>query len=327
MVRLGLDPKNPNVLVWTAEADPSGNPAVWLEETLKAVTPTLIIADTLTDLVKIRHGASNAGYEDMTSKLGGLYAWAQARHAHLHLIHHGGKGVREGIETALGTVGIVSKPGTILDYRLMRAGDETSPRVLKGVKHREGRPVEMDLPAVVVDFDRERGLTVSGSKDDAAIREIGAAIIQIVAASPNIRQAEVEREVEGRKTTKLAALRYLTHPVNGVLVKEGTAGRSFPLRLQVRPDLIGDPVEIWRKPTARFASILGELVPSAQTNSTASQDGYLNRGRELVPTYTYVRDGNQLKKDTSEASDRVGSPERIEGRPEPSGTTSDVELF
>jgi hypothetical protein len=212
MVRLGLDPKNPNVLVWTAEADPSGNPAVWLEETLKAVTPTLIIADTLTDLVKIRHGASNAGYEDMTSKLGGLYAWAQARHAHLHLIHHGGKGVREGIDTALGTVGIVSKPGTILDYRLMRAGDETSPRVLKGVKHREGRPVEMDLPAVVVDFDRERGLTVSGSKDDAAIREIGAAIMQIVAASPNIRQAEVEREVEGRKTTKLAALRYSPTP-------------------------------------------------------------------------------------------------------------------
>jgi hypothetical protein len=244
MVRLGHDPESAQILIWNAEAD-TGDPVAWLDDTMKGVQPALIIVDTLADLVRVRHGAANAGYEETVAKLGAVYVWAQARRAHIHLLHHGGKGDREGIDTALGTIGIVSKPGTVLDYRPMSKTDG-APRVLKGIKHREGDPE--DLPAIVLDFDREVGLTVAGYRDDVALREMGVAIVKVVAKAPEIRLADTLDAVEGRKTVKLETLRHLTDPKTGVLIQTGTPkSKAFPLRLSVRPDLAGDPVEVWRR--------------------------------------------------------------------------------
>ena len=59
------------------------------------------------------------------------------------LLHHAGKGDKDGIDSALGTIGIVSKPGTVLDYRPM-SNEEGAPRVVKGLKHREGENVRTD---------------------------------------------------------------------------------------------------------------------------------------------------------------------------------------
>src|SRR6185503_534909 len=123
----------------------------------------------------------------------------QAEKCHVHLLHHGGKGDREGIDTALGSIGIVGKPGTVLDYRPL-SKEQGAPRVLSGVKHREGDVVE-DLPALVLDFNRERGLTVAGFREDVLLREIGVSLIKAVWDQPGIKQVDALAAVEGRKQT------------------------------------------------------------------------------------------------------------------------------
>ena len=100
----------------------------------------------------------------------------------------------------------------------------------------------------MLDFDREAGLTVAGYRDDVALREMGVAIVKVVAKAPDIRLADTLDAVEGRKTVKLETLRHLTDPKTGVLIQTGTPkSKTFPLRLSVRPDLVGDPVEVWRR--------------------------------------------------------------------------------
>jgi hypothetical protein len=244
MVRRGHDPESPAILIWRSDAD-TQDPAAWLDTVLKDVTPALIVVDTLADFARVRHGSSNAGYEDMVAKLGAVYVWAQARRAHIHLLHHGGKGDRDGIDAALGTIGIVSKPGTVLDYRPM-SKEEGAPRVLKGIKHREG-DLE-DLPALVLDFDREGGLRVAGYREEVAVRELGVALIAVVGRSHEIREAEALDEVEGRRSSKLDALKDLTHPQTGMLVRTGTPrSRTFPLRLSLREDMTTEAaIAAWR---------------------------------------------------------------------------------
>ncbi len=316
MVRLGANPDDPHILVYRGEAE-AKEPAAWLDSVLRDVTPVLIIVDTLTDLARARHGASNAGYEEMMAKLGAIYLWAQARRVHIHLLHHGAKGERDGIDAALGTIGIVGKPGTVLDYRLMSAKEPDGPRVLKGVKHREGDLG--DLPPVVLDFDRETGLTVAGYRDDVALRELGTQIIQLVRRTPDIRQSELLEALEGRKTAKLEALRQLTEPVHGVLVQEGTPkSRTFPLRLRVRPDLTGDPVTIWRRSR--------DLVPenrlgsqNAGTKSSPTETGTFPLG-----SHSIVGVGNQVT--TPEDVQRLGSHAYVEDVQD-APPADDVEVF
>ena len=52
MTQFGLDARDPDVLVWTAEGD-SKNPLAWLKGVLGRRRPTLIIVDTLTDFSSI----------------------------------------------------------------------------------------------------------------------------------------------------------------------------------------------------------------------------------------------------------------------------------
>jgi hypothetical protein len=284
MVRLGHDPESAVILIHDSEAD-AKHPAAWLAETVKGHEPALIIIDTLADFARAAPGASNAGYEDMVAKLGAVYQWAQAEGCHVHLLHHGAKGDREGIDTALGTVGIVSKPGTVLDYRPLSKEDR-APRVLKGVKHREG-DIE-DLPGLVLDFDRQHGLTVAGFREDVQARELGVAIIKAVQATPGVRQSEALEAVEGRKAAKLEALRRLLAEHGGVLVKEGVASsRAFPLRLSLRPG-VADPVAVWRD---KYKAGIDEAARWFPANENAApgtrmdtSDSRWFPSREVVPT-------------------------------------------
>jgi hypothetical protein len=300
MVRLGADPNDKTrILVWSAESDIK-DPAAWLDHLLKNVTPALIIIDTLSDFARARHGASNAGYDEMMEKLGAVYRWTQSHQAHIHLIHHGAKGAREGIDSPLGTIANVGKPGTVLDYRPM-SKEEGSPRVLRCLKHREGDPA--DLPSVVLDFDRNKGLTVAGFREEVSVREMAVTIIRIVVKSPDVKQAEVMAEVEGRKQSKLEALRLLTDTTTGVLVRTGTAGsRTSPLRLSVRPDLDGDPVEIWRESASRFR---------VGSHTSGTYSNRMDIGADRVGSRLIPANGNLLSLPNAE-TDPVGSPTYIE---------------
>jgi AAA domain-containing protein len=241
MVRLGHDPHSRGILMWRGDSD-GKHPAAWLAKVVGDHEPVLIIVDTLTDFARATPGASNAGYEDMMQKLGGVYAWAQEHDCHVHLIHHGGKGDREGIDTALGTIGIVGKVGTVLDYRPL-SKEDGAPRVLKGVKHREG-DVE-DLPGMVLDFAKGTGLTVAGLREDVEARELGVELIKVVWDTPGIKQSDLVAAVEGRKKGKLKAIHRLV--VEGILEREGTGNsRHNPFRLTVKAT-VGDPVEAWRE--------------------------------------------------------------------------------
>jgi hypothetical protein len=297
MVRLGHDPESEAILIHDSEAD-AKHPAAWLAETVKGHQPALIIIDTLADFARTAPGASNAGYEDMVAKLGAVYQWAQAAGCHVHLLHHGAKGDREGLESALGTIGIVSKPGTVLDYRPL-SKEDGAPRVLKGVKHREG-DIE-DLPGLVLDFSREAGLSVAGYREDVQARELGVQIIKAVQqASGPVRQSEVLELVEGRKAAKLEALRRLLAD-DGVMAKEGVASsRTFPLRLSIKPG-VADPVAAWRSKYQAGIEVAARWFPEVEVVPSPPEPPQVLQNQSL--------------------------PEVVPAISSNSGTTSDLEAF
>jgi hypothetical protein len=269
MTDLGLDDpyNNEDILVWTAEAEgATKNPLQWMLGALGDRRPSLIIIDTLADLIRLSGNSANGGYDEIIGKLGGLYSWAMNNGVHIHFAHHANKANRDEITGSLGSVGIVSKPGTILSYRKMNAEDEASPRVLKGVKHREGRSVADDLPATVLEIDRTtRRLFPSGTRVEVAkeisVRDIGAEMIRIVRAAMLQNPAGIRQDgdeglliaTEGRKTVKLEALRTLTAP-DGPLERTGTPrSKADPLMVRLRTP---DAEREWRDKFTRRAAPL-----------------------------------------------------------------------
>jgi AAA domain len=318
MVRLGHDPESEVILIHDSEAD-AKHPAAWLAETVKGHKPALIIIDTLADFARTAPGASNAGYEDMVAKLGAVYQWAQAEGCHVHLLHHGAKGDREGIDTALGTVGIVSKPGTVLDYRPL-SKEDGAPRVLKGVKHREG-DLE-DLPGLVLDFSWEGGLTVAGYREDVQMRELGIALLRVVWDQPGIRQTDAVAAVEGRKQSKLEAVKRLI--AADLVSREGQGNsRIAPYRLAIKEGLQGDPVELWKALAIGSRGLIGSRenrsVPTSpepiEVGETQGESGSESRS---VPTIFSSSGTDQLQDDsfTDEASS-IGSAVPDYREPEP----------
>jgi len=181
MVRLGHDPSSRAILMWSGDAD-GKNPAAWLADVVQGHRAEAHHRRHADRLRAGDTGGEQRRLRGHDAEVGRGVRVAQGARCHVHLLHHGGKGGPRRIDTALGTIGIVGKVGTVLDYGPL-SKRTAAPRGSR-VEASEG-DIE-DSARVVLDFDRERGLTVAGFKEDVLLREIGVALVKVGGDQPGL---------------------------------------------------------------------------------------------------------------------------------------------
>jgi hypothetical protein len=177
--------------------------------------PALIIVDTMQRLVR---ATDTNDYAVMTMVLEPLLMIARQTGAHVHLLHHAGKGVREGIDAILGSTAIAGSVDTVF---ILRRGDRY--RSLSS-QQRYG----VDLEEVVIELDERRRPVAAGNRADLDRDHAGAEIRKVlaVAATPLTRE-EIEEQVEGKTVTIRGALKALVQGEEVARTGKGKKGDAF----------------------------------------------------------------------------------------------------
>ena len=189
-------------------------PLIWLAASIAKYKPTLIIADTMQRLTRVKDANDYAGVANALEPVVDL---ARKTGAHLLLTHHTGRANGTGVDAPMGSTAIAGAFDTLLNLR--RKGDM---RTLASVQ-RYGA----DLEETVILKADNGCVMAAGSRKDHEEREAANAIVSFLEGNPGADQQQIRDGVEGHRTAvKLAALRRL---VDGqVLDRKGKGKRGDP---------------------------------------------------------------------------------------------------
>lgn len=245
--------------IWIYVGQAPKNVIAAVRERANQEHPTLIVIDTMQRFLR---ATSTDDYAEMTTLLDAVLAIVQQSGATLLLLHHSSKTDRASIDAVLGSTAITGSVDNIImlartaRYRtittVQRIGDDLDERVLE-LNELTGR---VRLGPTREAKDRQ----VVGEQLYDALDDAGRALTQV----------EWFEMVEGRKSTKLAALRDLLtdDPVLGTRITRSGAGtRNNPYRYTPVSDLVS-----------------GSLVPQKTGNQnlfSSSSDGLSNESSDL----------------------------------------------
>lgn len=200
----------------------------WLEKEIMNRKPVLVIIDTLFRFVNITDGND---YSKVTAALTPLLSLARDNGAHLMVVHHAGKGGRDGGDSILGSTAIFGSVDTAI---ILKRTD--SKRTIES-QQRYGD----DIEATVLVFDETTHRTsLGGTKEEDDIRLIGEAILQFLEAKGEpVDEKTVGAEVEGRTGPKRKALR--EQVTTGAITRTGSGKKGDPF--QYSRSLVSDIYE------------------------------------------------------------------------------------
>lgn len=171
----------------------------WLRAAIEKYHPALIVFDTLQRLVKVKDMSDYAALSNATDDLLEL---ARSSGAPLGFLHHGGKSEKsDPIDSPLGSTAIGGSVDALLYLK-------------RGPTHRTLQTVQRDghdLPETIISMDADtHHVSLGGTKIEADERETGQAIIAYLKGMKEpVDEATIHENVEGRRATKMAALRAL----------------------------------------------------------------------------------------------------------------------
>jgi hypothetical protein len=177
--------------------------------------PNLIIVDTLQRLLQVK---SMDDYAEVTKAFDPIIACARETGAAILLIHHAGKSVdREALDTVLGSTAIAgSVDNTIVLAKL--AGFRT-------VTTRQR--IGPDLDERVIQLSDDGRVVLGGSREQMEQRAMMQKLYDALAnANTDLETHDWLDLVEGRKQTKLAAIRQLV--TEGTILRAGDGKRQKP---------------------------------------------------------------------------------------------------
>ncbi len=195
----------------------------------------LVIIDPLFRFTRVKDGND---YAQVSAALEPLLVLARETGAHVLVVHHAGKGEREGGDVILGSTAIFAAVDTAL---IMRRTERY--RTLQSIQ-RYGE----DLPETVLKFDpMSRAVTLGESKEGEEASRLKDAILSALQAQEDnletghpLTEAELNEEIEGRTAHKRKALRELysgdTNPTREhgntktCIARIGKGGKSDPFR-------------------------------------------------------------------------------------------------
>jgi putative DNA primase/helicase len=194
----------------------------WLRRSVEEEKPALVIVDTLQRLVRARDLNDYAG---VTSALDPILRLARQSGVHLMLLHHAGKGLREGIDTPLGSTSIAGTADTILFLKRSRQHRTLSSQQRYGV----------DLEEVIIDLDDRRRPVVAGSHKECERKRVRVEILRTLQSEPEpLSREEIEREVEGATAVLRGALKELVD--GGEITRAGRGRRGDPFLYSPRTE-------------------------------------------------------------------------------------------
>ena len=202
-----------------------------LEQSIKKTGATLAVIDPLFKLIFIRDGND---YAELSRAMQPLILLARDTGCHLLLVHHAGKGERDGGDAILGSTAIFGA----VDCALILKKRADGQRTLES-NQRYGQ----DIPRTVLEFDQETGsLGVGGTVEELEVNSARQAILDAV--SDGERTQEELRSLEGHKTLYLhRALKELVE--EGGVHRQGAGVRGDPFRYScfLVPDIYGEQGE------------------------------------------------------------------------------------
>jgi hypothetical protein len=256
-----------DILVAQAPADA----VLRLREAAQRERPALIIVDPLFRFVRVKDGND---YAEMSRALEPLLALARDTGAHVLVVHHLGKGEREGADAILGSTAI-------------RAAVDTSLLLRRTEKYRtlaSEQRYGADLPEITLNLEPvTRTITVGPARAEADMVEAGAAILDFLrTADEPATEATIHEAVEGRKAVKERALRRLVS--DRKVLRSGAGRRSDPYRYAISPSL---------PPTTPREAPEGETKPSG--SSLLWPPGFRVASAAVVPPRgTGTREGREV---------------------------------
>ena len=192
-----------------------------LRELAEREAPFLIVVDTLQRLLKVR---DLNDYSAVTAALDPLIRLSRATGATLLLLHHAGKGDREGIDALLGSTALA---GSVDNVLVLARRNQT--RILSSIQR-----IGPDLEPVVVTLDTSGHVRIAGTErdlDDAALGErILAAMVAHGEPISELWLKETDT-VEGATAFKVRVLRTLV--ASGRVRRTGSGGKADPYRYAV----------------------------------------------------------------------------------------------
>lgn len=201
------------IFIYASTAPANAVSEIW--QIAEKMKPGLIVVDTLFRLTRIQD--ANA-YAEVMLALEPLLALARQTGAHLLCVHHLGKAERTDGDAILGSTAFFATVDVAL---LLKRNDRY--RTLRTIQ-RYGT----DLEETVLRFDPEaRTVSLGSPKAEEEENRIAGAIIEFLTVQEEpVTEAEIDENVEGRRSVRKRALRRLV--TEGRVERTGRGGRGSP---------------------------------------------------------------------------------------------------
>ena len=194
---------------------------LWLRNAVRCYRPVLIIVDTLQRFTRVKDVSDYAQLSNATDPLIEL---ARDSGAALVYVHHAGKGEKaDPVDSPLGSTAIAGSVDTVM---LIKRSPEH--RTI-ATRQRYGD----DLPETILVMDpATRRISLGGSKTEADQKAMERSMLEYFAnLEQTVDEATIREDVEGRRSTQLAALRSLV--ADGMVRRSGTGKRGDPYLYQL----------------------------------------------------------------------------------------------
>ncbi|MDP4009217.1 MAG: AAA family ATPase [bacterium] len=187
----------------------------WLKTEIKNRKPVLVIIDTLFRFVTVRNGND---YAEVTAALSPVLALARENGVHLMVIHHAGKGGRDGGDSILGSTAIFGSVDTAIILKRTE-----SKRTIE-TQQRYGANIE---PTVLVFDEATQTTSLGGTKENDDIQRVADEILTFLFdQKESCTEKTIEDAVDGRTGLKRKALRDLV--AKGSVNHTGAGRRNDP---------------------------------------------------------------------------------------------------
>jgi AAA domain len=226
--------------------------------------PVLIIIDTMQRFLR---ATSTDDYAEMTTLLDAVIGMAQQSGATIVLLHHSAKADRASIDAVLGSTAITGSADSII---LLRRNDRY--RTIETIQRVGG-----DLPETVLLLDEGTGRVALGGPRADADRDLLAAQFRhaLATADAPLTREELLEKVEGRRQTKLEALKQMLARHGNQIVVEGKGTRNDPRRYSLEDSDSGSqvPSKEWEPEIIFSSSTDSSNDPSCYSGSRVPAQG------------------------------------------------------
>ena len=178
--------------------------------------PSLIIVDPLQRLARVR---DLNDYATVSNAFDPFIALARDTGAHVLLLHHQGRGGRDGVDSPMGSTAIAGSVDTILTMKRRVCGTRTLATV-----QRYGS----DMEETVVTIDVCGHAALGGLMLEHEQQEAEGRILAYLAEHPDAEQADIREGVEGRWAVVRAALTALVKDAR--VSRTGTGKKGDPFK-------------------------------------------------------------------------------------------------